>query len=585
MKYHFFEEPSKIEGYSALYAEDMQGNRRWIHSKYDPLTEARRWTDDSYEEGKQLYLVFGAGLLYHIEELIRRCDSSTHIIVIEPQQEAIDIMRKGRNVEILLNEQVLFLGNGTIREFSGFLRKKLREFNLETMKCITWKPYDSLYTEEYKELIHLVKDVINDNEFYFNTMDSFAYEHVDNIVHNIPYIAKSTFVEDFRLKFAGCPAVVVSAGPSLDKNIEQLKVMEDKVLIIAGGRTLRSLLGKGIRPHFVVSADPSYANFRLFDQVLDADVPLVTPWMNNKEIVSNYAGQKIFCNNTEAEGMDEVIFGRKIPDLYANGTVSTLQLEFARFLGCKNIALIGQDLCYTDGKNHADIAADMGQNRGSFIANIRVKGNVEEFVYTHEVFKHYLDIFEWYVDQTKEEIVVYNCTEGGAYIEGTKILPLKLFLEEQIKESRDFNREIAEILSVSSVKLRSREQIEEILFDMRKRALNSYRLSKKAKMILDNAVKEKRILTQKQQEHLRKADREISRKGNYNRLVEMLSVKTLNQIGSVEIDKGLDEKEYYLEHLKWQRAYYATLEGSYKVFMKILDDGIQKFSENRSDFE
>lgn len=70
-----------------------------------------------------------------------------------------------------------------------------------------------------------------------------------------PWIVFGPKLSALRAAFKGRPSVVVSAGPSLDKNYELLKGREDKVLIVATDTVLRKLLKNGINPHIVCALE------------------------------------------------------------------------------------------------------------------------------------------------------------------------------------------------------------------------------------------------------------------------------------------------------------------------------------------
>jgi spore maturation protein CgeB len=61
-----------------------RANGRWIHSAYDPIKEAQAWAENqSYQEGETL-VVFGVGLLYHVEALCARLPRTVTVVLIVP---------------------------------------------------------------------------------------------------------------------------------------------------------------------------------------------------------------------------------------------------------------------------------------------------------------------------------------------------------------------------------------------------------------------------------------------------------------------------------------------------------------------
>src|SRR6476659_8277570 len=88
----------------------------------------------------------------------------------------------------------------------------------------------------------------------------FAGGYLLNTLTNLPVIASEADAAALCDVFTNVPAVVVGAGPSLDANLSALYDLQDRALLIAVDTAVRPLLAAGIRPHVVVSVDPSEAN-------------------------------------------------------------------------------------------------------------------------------------------------------------------------------------------------------------------------------------------------------------------------------------------------------------------------------------
>ena len=67
---------------TGLMSARAQG--RWIHSAYDPIKEAQAWAEgQSYQEGETI-VVFGVGLLYHVEALCARLPRTAVVVLVVP---------------------------------------------------------------------------------------------------------------------------------------------------------------------------------------------------------------------------------------------------------------------------------------------------------------------------------------------------------------------------------------------------------------------------------------------------------------------------------------------------------------------
>src|SRR5437764_344282 len=89
-----------------------------------------------------------------------------------------------------------------------------------------------------------------------NARKRFAGRYLLNTLTNLPVIAREANAGALFDGFSDVPAIIVSAGPSLDRNIPKLRKFHDRGLMIAVDTALRPLLGAGIYPQLVVSVDP-----------------------------------------------------------------------------------------------------------------------------------------------------------------------------------------------------------------------------------------------------------------------------------------------------------------------------------------
>jgi len=256
----------------------------------------------------------------------------------------------------------------------------------------------------------------------------------------------------------GSPAIVVSAGPSLARNIDLLRdpAVRERVVIIAVQTVLKPLLEKGIRPHFVTALDHHEISKRFYEGLTESDVEgvtLVAEPKSNSAIVDTFPGG-IRCPG--ASNLDEILGIPPDPNgelpkgqIRSGGTVAHLAYYLARYLGCDPVALIGQDLAFTDGQYYAPNAAIhkvWGPELGEFrtlemfewerISRMRrtlyrVKDHLGRPVYSDEQMQTYLTQFEReFVQDADRGYITIDATEGGVAKRGTTIRTLAECLNE-----------------------------------------------------------------------------------------------------------------------------------------------------------
>jgi len=95
-----------------------------------------------------------------------------------------------------------------------------------------------------------------------NTLRRFGRLWVRNLARNLGPAATSPGVERLEGLFAGMPALVLAAGPSLDAVLPHVRELSRRALVVCVDTALRSLLRFGVEPDFLVVVDPQYWNWR-----------------------------------------------------------------------------------------------------------------------------------------------------------------------------------------------------------------------------------------------------------------------------------------------------------------------------------
>lgn len=156
---------------------------------------------------------------------------------------------------------------------------------------------------------------------------------------------------DLARAFEGVPAIIVGAGPSLEKNGHLLRLFEDKALIFAGGSALNAI---EIEPHFAASIDAE-APYRQFKSQPFSEVPFCYQARMNPENFSLLHGERLLFPDSSCPLINE-IYGES--PFNAGWTVGTFLTSVAKLMGCSPILFVGMDLCYKAGKKYAKIEAE-----------------------------------------------------------------------------------------------------------------------------------------------------------------------------------------------------------------------------------
>lgn len=411
-----------LDGYELLRV-DRNNKWNYIGSRYNMKREIELIQKNIKNTSSlKPILVFGAANGVWLED-IDKITSGKEILIVEPDKDLFQsFVEKRHDVK-----------NNVVRtvcmENENFYQNMMSGVKSSNFSVLIFANYDVVYKEEFQKFIDKVEWMIIDIQVGENTSKFFSKIWFKSYLSNIPYILNSKSLDSYKDLFRNKPAIVVSAGPSLDRNLKLLKGNEDRFIIITGGRTLAALKEEGIKPDFVCVIDASEEMYNVFKSSLHMDVPLLFNEETSEKIVSKYKGDKIFFNTREFFNADSEILGINTEKLFQGGSVAHACTSFAKLLGCNPIAFIGQDLAYTDGKLHSENSKAEHESNLVPDSDIYVKGVVEEKVLTNydlNIFRERLEI----MIKLYSKVTFVNCTEGGAHIERTIVKNLKDFIKE-----------------------------------------------------------------------------------------------------------------------------------------------------------
>ncbi|NCC58135.1 MAG: DUF115 domain-containing protein [Synergistales bacterium] len=264
---------------------------------------------------------------------------------------------------------------------------------------------------------------------------------------NTPRILQSPRVEELKAVYGGKPFVAVAAGPSLEKNVHLLNDIQDKCVIVACDTVLFHLLEKGIVPHVVTSIERPYVTYAAWvPRVLEkhreecGKILLLSQSVSYPLIAGQWPGPNIVVGKLDVP-VDSWFTGAVLGEqlLYSGLSVAHMALALAIACGATSVALIGQDLAFGEGGvSHASdtvpesaLAVEQLRRRG----RVSVPGALGGTVETSTIWLTFIQIFERLL-VNHEDTPVFDCTEGGALIEGTQVTPFSDFIQEHILDPR-----------------------------------------------------------------------------------------------------------------------------------------------------
>ncbi|EOA0677520.1 motility associated factor glycosyltransferase family protein [Campylobacter coli] len=413
--------------------KDTSDNTFLYENVIDELNSMLNTYNDKYLLYPVLYFYgFGNGILF---KALLQNKNHQHIVVFEKDIEIIWIMFHILDFSSELQSarlMVLQTSSLDIEFFSNFCSSKpffqfSRIYFLELMS--------HYYERFHEDILGLNKKLAENfkNSIVSHGNDPLdALQGIEQFVYNLPQMITHPSYKELlsKRKNLSDTAIIVSTGPSLTKQLPLLKKYASKATIFCADSSYPILAKHDIKPDYVcmlerdeIVAECFNNDFGEFDKDIVFIVKSVTHphtikylQKNNRAfiLVSTYAS---FIQYLKLDYFGYFNMGFSVAHM---NFLLTIHLKY------KNIILIGQDLAYAkDGQTHSQGFIHANLHNGDYerdldkFSTTAYGGNGK--VQSSEIWTLFRHNFEKDIVNIKMNyhITTYNCTEGGARIEGT----------------------------------------------------------------------------------------------------------------------------------------------------------------------
>ena len=475
---------------------------KFLHNPLSPLGEAAEIFGMAENTPVTIHLIYGIGLGYLFQ--IASLKSQGTVILYEPDlnilRTAFALVDFTRDIQ---KNNVYITDN--FDTACGYIYQKSNMKN--TPLLLSTKEYREFDEDKFNELVSKLQHAIGRFSLDLKYTQERFYELILKIINNVPKLISETPIAEFKDFYKGKTAVVVSAGPTLDRNIETIKKYRDNIVLITVGTAMKALSANGITPDFLCIIEANdcskqIAGLNLKDVNFITE-PYANPILRTFEFKNTYSSvsQNLPLNEfwCELSGVDN-------KEYWSKGTVSYTALNVARILGCSKIVLVGQDLAYIEGQCYSkdsaykdlvckyneesekwEITAKDFENfclslGNSDDPNVRkqkaldriqalnsalyyVKGINGDMIPTESVYAAFIQPLSEFT-QTYPDREYINTSLVGAQIDGFKNLPLEEALKDSEKiENRELKTEFK--LDVQNIKdnlFKAKESLKPALF-------------------------------------------------------------------------------------------------------------------------
>lgn len=397
------------------------------------------------------FIFIGVGLGIHIHEIYKKMDSMTTLI-IEPNLEIFRLSLFMIDYSIFqVNNKTLFL---SVDENRLEMYKTIEDFS--TMhNYMNYNIKRHLFHPEYKYILDDIIDYYATNHPYSFPYDSLlkVFSRTIKFMKNDFRFLQKELIEE-KLPLQNKKILLISAGPSLDAQIDWIKENQNKFIIICVDVILGKLEENSIIPNIVVSIDPSnlcskYLTTKDKDYLKNSALIFLS--QQHEETINTVKDLNFFFSQV-------LPISKKLNYSFSLSNVGTFSFALAVFLGANELYLTGCDAAfnqttgerYAKGSSHTqteELAMEKDDTGISGDDILEVKGNLREKIKTNRKLLVFKDSYEGLIHTLTNDFTAYNLSDG-VYIEGLK--PLKISDLDLSFKDEEFNT-VSEIKATTCI--------------------------------------------------------------------------------------------------------------------------------------
>ena len=318
----------------------------YLHNRENPLLEAQSIFAGTTNEPVSIHFIYGIGLGYLFQ--VASLNSKGTVILYEPD---LDLLKTVFNLVDFSKDLVkpnVFLTDD-FNKASEAVYKKSGVKNFPFM--ISLPSQSRMNPEEFESVVRKLKSNVGSYFLDLKYTKEKFYPNLVMLLYNIPNLMKEIPLLRVKDSYKGKTAVIVSAGPTLDRNIETLKKYRDRYVLFVVGTALKTLVRNDIKPDFVCIIESFNSSRQLEGVDLSGTYFITEPYSHGA--MRRFSFKKIFSHisaNTPVNHFWADLCGENIEEYWSKGTVSYTAMNSASILGCSKVILVGQDLAYIEGQ-------------------------------------------------------------------------------------------------------------------------------------------------------------------------------------------------------------------------------------------
>ena len=337
------------------------------------------------------------------------------------------------------------------------------------IRIFAYQPFDKLNSDKLKMVMAVMDKIAMGIHVNLNTSIIYGSQIFKNDMRSIDKQVKYQTIECLRDKAKGLPVLCIAAGPSLKKQLDFIKSIQDEVYIIAVTAALKPLLKAGIKCDLYTCIDMDDIIEKYFEDVDLKGIKIALEMATYHGVMENHPEADYIIGQSSAAGKSYInkiltSLNIRVPAesrIHGAMTVAMMSIQLANLMGASEVIMVGQDLAYEDTVSHlpgADYSSsvqmiknketgqeyllfeDYGGKKNAAVPVNWVKGYKKKRVPTTAQFVAYRDFMARFFKTTGLHPI--NCTEGGMHIPECKQMTLKQAYNKHVKGNLTSNKSL-----------------------------------------------------------------------------------------------------------------------------------------------
>ena len=578
--------PSNQPGVPTARVTLPSGEKVLLHNMEDPIGSAVRSAERQEMKAENASLLLGFGLGYLAIELAKKAEKKHPIIICEVDPAVLKAALMHVDLHEVLDSDYIRILVGEQIPLQDWIMKLAAKFMTAKVEVISYGPSVRLNPKAYVQLEGIAQKESLAIILNRNTTLKAGRRMMENVLLNFPEVVRSAGVKHLENLFQGRPAILVAAGPSLEKNVHLLREVSGRAVIIAVDTALRLLLPLGIKPDIVTTIDFNQKNFEKFANVpIDPDISLVYHPGGYYESIRAFHGPR-FTSSWVPNRIPNWLM-QYVEDkggLSSGTTVAHLSFFLARHMGCDPIVFMGQDLAFPQKQIHA---SDLSLWHIDTSEMEMIEDIFGEPVGSMTSFKHAIYHFEKAFKETT--VTIIDATEAGAKKQGARPMRLREVIEEycnlpplDIKGMLQQAGEVVESVRMDEL-LRDMDFISAELGLVQKGSREILGVARKLNKKLakdeteDDQFIKLTVIAEKLTQEMDSHGRVLHLMGEQNYALELYMM----QHGIATIDEIEDVDEKITRQVERAKIFYPSVTKAAEIFQKPLDRLIHRLKRAR----